>query len=322
MADADAVLQHLRSLLGAGGPPVWPQRTFGAPVAGVPDWTGDLSTTAHDASTRLDDKRAQLATTYASAGPLVSQAAAIGENARRRMDSVIAQWHADKAALAPYMNTGPGRHAYIYKAQERITDAKHVLTDAVHGYEDLARQLTTAAEGLPSSDANAKTATQPEKFDWAPDGKEWTFIGAGAVVDGTTDAIRKAAVTAMKEGATSGPGKASPGLVKFLDDVKIAGKTIKGVSGAGGVMSAVMVIPNVLADRGEGDSWRKAFGKNAGGAAAGVGAGAAAGAIAGTFIPIPPGCRDGGWSLGRSVFRLPRDRGSRHVLGALGGWGG
>jgi hypothetical protein len=124
----------------------------------------------------------------------------------------------------------------------------------------------------------------PEKFDWSPDGKDWTFIGAGAVVDGTTDAVRKAAVTAMKEGPTSGPGKASPGLVKFLDDVKIAGKTLRGVSGAGGLMSAVMVIPNVLADMGE-DGLRKAIGKNAGGAAAGVGAAALFGA--GLFSVVP-----------------------------------
>ena len=127
----------------------------------------------------------------------------------------------------------------------------------------------------------------PEKFDWSPDGKDWTSIGAGAVVDGTTDAVRKAAVTAMKEGPTSGPGKASPGLVKFLDDVKIAGKTLRGVSGVGGLMSAVMVIPNAIADHGGGDSWLKAIGKNAGGAAGGVVAGAGAGAIAGLFIPIP-----------------------------------
>jgi hypothetical protein len=124
----------------------------------------------------------------------------------------------------------------------------------------------------------------PEKFDWSPDGKDWTFIGAGAVVDGTTDAVRKAAVTAMKEGPTSGPGKASPGLVKFLDDVKIAGKTLRGVSGAGGLMSAVMVIPNVLADMGE-DGLRKAIGKNAGGAAAGVGAAALFGAALFSVVP-------------------------------------
>ena len=124
----------------------------------------------------------------------------------------------------------------------------------------------------------------PEKFDWSPDGKDWTFIGAGAVVDGTTDAVRKAAVTAMKEGPTSGPGKASPGLVKFLDDVKIAGKTLRGVSGAGGLMSAVMVIPNVLADMGE-DGLRKAIGKNAGGAAAGVGAAALTGAALFSVVP-------------------------------------
>jgi hypothetical protein len=124
----------------------------------------------------------------------------------------------------------------------------------------------------------------PEKFDWSPDGKDWTFIGAGAVVDGTTDAVRKAAVTAMKEGPTSGPGKASPGLVKFLDDVKIAGKTLRGVSGAGGLMSAVMVIPNVLADMGE-DGLRKAIGKNAGGAALGLGATALTGAALFSVVP-------------------------------------
>ena len=48
-----------------------------------------------------------------------------------------------------------------------------------------------------------------------------------------------------------------------------------------------MVIPNAIADHGEGDSWLKAIGKNAGGAAAGVGAGAIWGATIGTAIPIP-----------------------------------
>ena len=146
------------------------------------------------------------------------------------------------------------------------------------------RLLGNAADGgKPGPDGKSS----PEHFDVVPDSTNRTFMAAGAVVDGTTDAIREAAVKAMKSGAQTGPGKASPGLVKFLDDVKIAGRTMKGISGVGGVMSAVMVVPNAIADHGQGDSWLKSFGKEGGGAVAGFTSGAAVGAIAGSFIPIP-----------------------------------
>jgi hypothetical protein len=184
-------------------------------------------------------------------------------------------------------------HQFDKNAQEIDGSAQEIkgLSHSQAAIEQLTRTMTEGGipkppdiHSGPGVGDGAGGRGAPEKFDWSPDGKDWTFIGAGAVVDGTTDAVRKAAVTAMKEGPTSGPGKASPGLVKFLDDVKIAGKTLRGVSGAGGLMSAVMVIPNVLADMGE-DGLRKAIGKNAGGAAAGVGAAALFGA--GLFSVVP-----------------------------------
>jgi hypothetical protein len=192
----------------------------------------------------------------------------------------------------------PGIHATASTVAEKIGVAgkRYRETDETLAQKAKQQQFPTGGDGQggipkppdihsgPGVGDGAGGKGAPEKFDWSPDGKDWTFIGAGAVVDGTTDAVRKAAVTAMKEGPTSGPGKASPGLVKFLDDVKIAGKTLRGVSGAGGLMSAVMVIPNVLADMGE-DGLRKAIGKNAGGAAAGVGAAALFGA--GLFSVVP-----------------------------------
>lgn len=142
--------------------------------------------------------------------------------------------------------------------------------------------LGNAADGTPAAEAKGK----PAHFDWVPDGTNRSFMATGAVVDGTTDAVRKAAVEAMKDGARTGPGSASPALAKFLDDAKIAGRTMKGVSGVGGVMSAVMVVPNAIADHGQGDSWLKAFGKEGGGTLTGVAAGAMAGAAFGSAAPV------------------------------------
>ncbi len=184
------------------------------------------------------------------------------------------------------------------KAEAHADAIRAAVADLVAADARIAGEITTAAAGLGTDHfaesggpADGKPAAdgqkKPEEFDWIPDPNNRTFMATGAIVDGTTDAIREAAVKAMKEGAKTGPGKASPRLVKFLDDVKVAGRSMKGISRVGGLMTAVMVVPAAISDMGEGDSWRKAFGKETGGAVAGLGSGALVGAVVGSFIPIP-----------------------------------
>ena len=38
--DVDSALAHLRAQVGSAGPPVWPEPSFGGPVAAVSEWTG------------------------------------------------------------------------------------------------------------------------------------------------------------------------------------------------------------------------------------------------------------------------------------------
>ena len=148
MSDVDAVLQQLRALVGSGTLPEWPQRQFGAPVPGVPGWTGAAADNAHQASQRIDALRGKLADTYAAATPLVRQAAQVATVAQRNLDAIIAQWQDDKAGLTPYMDTSRGRAAYITLGQRRVDQGTRVLADTEQAFSALAARIHAAGAGL------------------------------------------------------------------------------------------------------------------------------------------------------------------------------
>ena len=100
------------------------------------------------------------------------------------------------------------------------------------------------------------------------------IAGAGAVAGGTADGVRQTTLKLIEDSPGTGPGKADPGLLKWLEDPKIAG-----FSRVGGVVAAASAVPAVLSDIHDGNSVPEAVTREAGGTAAGLWAGAAGGAF-------------------------------------------
>lgn len=116
------------------------------------------------------------------------------------------------------------------------------------------------------------------------------IAGAGAVAGGTAEGVRQTTLKLIAESPGTGPGKADPGLLKWLEDPKIAGVELKGFSRVGGVVAAASAVPAVLSDIHDGNSVPEAVTRESVGVAAGLGFGAiaadmAAGAAAGSVVP-------------------------------------
>jgi hypothetical protein len=117
---------------------------------------------------------------------------------------------------------------------------------------------------------------------------------AGAVAGGTAEGVRQATTNLINESPGTGPGKADPALLKWLEDPKIGGVDLTGFSRVGGVVAAVSAVPAVMSDIHDGNSVPEAVTREAAGAGAGLWAGgvaaglfadAGAGAAIGSVIP-------------------------------------
>lgn len=108
---------------------------------------------------------------------------------------------------------------------------------------------------------------------------------AGAVSGVTADGVRGAVLDAIKDGPTTGPGAAEPGLLRWLEDSKI-----EGFSRTGGVAALVGMVPAIASDMHSepgkpGNSFAEAATREGTGAALGLAAGGwAGGAIAGSEL--------------------------------------
>lgn len=111
------------------------------------------------------------------------------------------------------------------------------------------------------------------------------IAGAGAVAGGTADGVRQAATNLIAESPGTGPGKADPGLLKWLEDPKIGGVEITGFSRLGGVVAAASAVPAVMSDIHDGNSVPEAVTREGVGVAAGLWAGAEIGAAVGSVVP-------------------------------------
>ncbi|OBI42001.1 hypothetical protein [Mycobacterium colombiense] len=111
------------------------------------------------------------------------------------------------------------------------------------------------------------------------------IAGAGTVAGGTADGVRQAATNLIAESPGTGPGKADPGLLKWLEDPKIGGVEIKGFSRVGGVVAAASAVPAVMSDIHDGNSVPEAVTREGVGVAAGLWAGAEIGAAVGSVVP-------------------------------------
>lgn len=119
-----------------------------------------------------------------------------------------------------------------------------------------------------------------------PDDPDFYLSAAGEVAEVTADGVGAAALKAIEDA----PAGASPALVRTLQDVKIGGVPLTGVSRLNMGVGAVMAVPNVIAAIGQGDSAAKAITREtvstaAGAVGGGIVGGAAAGALAGSVVP-------------------------------------
>ncbi|OBI41550.1 hypothetical protein A5707_07200 [Mycobacterium kyorinense] len=116
------------------------------------------------------------------------------------------------------------------------------------------------------------------------------IAAAGAVSGGTADGVRQAALKLIAESPGTGPGKVDPGLLRWLEDPKIGGFELKGLSRMGGVVAAASAVPAVMSDIHDGNSVAEAVTREGVGTGLGLVAGAiagdmAAGALAGSVVP-------------------------------------
>jgi hypothetical protein len=129
---------------------------------------------------------------------------------------------------------------------------------------------------------------------WVPSKTDLLIAASGAVAGGTADGVRQTALKLINESPGTGPGKADPGLLKWLEDMKIGGVELRGVSRIGGVVGAASAIPAVMSDIHDGNSVPEAVTRETAGTGAALVAGgffgslaadAAAGAAIGSVIP-------------------------------------
>lgn len=156
--------------------------------------------------------------------------------------------------------------------------------------------MTAAGETPPVTGAPAETggANSPAQAGPTVTKGDVAIGAAGAVAGGTADGVRQATTTLIAESPGTGPGRADPALLKWLEDPKIGGVDLTGFSRVGGVVAVASAVPAVISDIHDGNSVAEAVTREAGGAAVGLWAGgvaggfvadAAAGAAIGSVIP-------------------------------------
>ncbi|RAU92521.1 hypothetical protein DQP58_18420 [Mycobacterium colombiense] len=152
------------------------------------------------------------------------------------------------------------------------------------GYDTVGPQVGPSP--APSDQPGGAPAGQPGGGPaLAPTKGEVATGAAGAVAGGTADGVRQATTKLIAESPGTGPGKADPGLLKWLEDTRIGGVEIPGFSRIGGVVGAASAIPAVMSDIKDGNSVPEAITRETAGVAAGLVAGAEAGALVGSVFP-------------------------------------
>lgn len=143
--------------------------------------------------------------------------------------------------------------------------------------------MTAAGETPPApsgAPAEAEGAHKPAETGPTVTKGDVAIAAAGAVAGATADGVRQATLNAINASPGTGPGKADPALLKWLEEPKIGGVDLTGFSRVGGVVAAVSAVPAVMSDIHDGNSVAEAVTREAGGAAVGL----YAGGVAGGFV--------------------------------------
>jgi hypothetical protein len=319
--EVDAALQGMRVVLGTGDPPAprTPTPLSAAPT--WPNWTGVLSDAAQHASDNLDRTRTQIYFDQVAAVPIIKHAGDITTGARQKLDSVVAGWQQDKARFDAIKETPLGQLSLLHAGQQRLTDARDVVRDAMTQLSTAAQNLQTVAGDLPTSqgtpdgprpltqmllpvDSSAAAPAPDEQagehkpeqegIDLHPTGADIANAAEGAIAGTTADGVRQTTLDLLKAGPSTGPGAADPWLLKWFEDPTAFGRTVPGFSRLGGVVAVASAVPAVMADIGEGNSVPEAVTREtaAGGVAlfsgsvlGGIAADSALGAAMGSVVP-------------------------------------
>ncbi|OBH30854.1 hypothetical protein A5692_18330 [Mycobacterium sp. E342] len=180
--------------------------------------------------------------------------------------------------------------------------------DAVRATKDALGRLQATRDGYSSSFQNALGTLHADGYDstgvqptpgpapgdqqggprgpsLAPTPGDVAIAGAGAVAGGTADGVRQATLNLIAESPGTGPGKADPGLLRWLEDAKVGGVELPGFTRIGGVVGAASAIPAIMSDVHDGNSVPEAVTRETAGVAAGLWAGAEVGAAIGSVVP-------------------------------------
>ncbi|MCA2319853.1 hypothetical protein JF732_20150 [Mycobacterium intracellulare] len=207
-----------------------------------------------------------------------------------------------------------GQAVEMEKDPTLTAEDRHALDAFISGREDDAIRDTKAAlgqlqstrDGYANSFQNAMGTLHADGYDLtapqagpdqgsaeqpgagpalAPTKGEVLTGAAGAIAGGTADGVRGATTRLIAESPGTGPGKADPGLLRWLEDAKIGGVEIPGFSRIGGVVGAASAVPAVMSDIKDGNSVPEAITRETAGVAAGMYAGAEFGALIGSAVP-------------------------------------
>lgn len=181
-----------------------------------------------------------------------------------------------KAALGQLQSTRDGY-------SKTFQDAMGTLH--ADGYDTVGPQGTQGTPDAPAPGAPPDPDHNGEGPSLTPTKGDLAIGGAGAVAGGTADGVRQTTLKLINESPGTGPGKADPGLLRWLEDPKIGGIEIKGFSRIGGVVGAASAVPAVMSDIHDGNSVPEAVTRETVGVAAGLWAGAEAGAAIGSIVP-------------------------------------
>ncbi|KAA0102480.1 hypothetical protein CIW49_01170 [Mycolicibacterium sp. P1-18] len=189
----------------------------------------------------------------------ISRAKAAKQDPQHLHDTAVAAVRTTLGSVQGIRNTYVGTMASAEAAMNAVTGQPPA---AAAGGEP-------AEAGKRSEDGKPPTVTKGDV----------AITAAGAVAGGTADGVRQATLRLIDQSPGTGPGKADPGLLKWLEDPKVGGVELKGFSRAGGLVAAASAVPAVLSDIKDGNSVPEAVTREG----LGTGAGLYMGAVAGGF---------------------------------------
>jgi hypothetical protein len=170
-----------------------------------PEWTGNAADSAADTTTALTEARRRLHSAAGDMAATTAAAAQIARDSTARLQGIITDWEATKAAAAttpsPLRDT-----ALLEEGQRRIAEAMTLIAATTERYSAAAAAVRSTTTGLPGGTDPAPTPPAPETpdahTDSAPpalpgtDLPEGTSVGIDPAVALGSDVAPPAAVPA------------------------------------------------------------------------------------------------------------------------------